>query len=81
MGRRLQKMEAQTKPLQRHRNRILRLAPMANSLHRSDEGAHTPLISDRVTLCTEFLRQIASQLALLRVQNGLSLMTLISLKN
>jgi hypothetical protein len=49
MGRRLQKMEAQTKPLQRHRNRILRLAPMANSLHRFEEVRHIPLISDRVT--------------------------------
>jgi len=49
MGRRLQRMEAAKKPLQRHRNRILRLAPMANSLHRSDEGRPTLLISDRVT--------------------------------
>jgi hypothetical protein len=49
MGRRLQTMEAPTKPLQRHRNRILKLAPMANSLHRSEEGGHHPHISERVT--------------------------------
>jgi hypothetical protein len=49
MERRLLRMEAQTKPHQRHRNRILRLAPMANSLHRFEDVRLTPLISDRVT--------------------------------